>query len=193
VTVAESEAQILNTADSLGLSLKDAIKRGLIEIIYLSRQRVRAAQFPAILTTKIEENKAQRLVLDSVSHIVADSAGENDDLRRLLYKLVGRFKALGVTAIFTLESPSMFSTETITDRDFSPVADNLLMLRYLTLDNQLKPSLTIVKTRGSAHDRGTHLFEIRRGGMRLEKPPSGRSADEKAADDKRRSKRSRKT
>jgi len=191
VTVEEGEAQILNTADSLGLSLKDAIKRGLIEIIYLSRQRVRAAQFPAILATKIDENRAQRLVLDSVSHIVADSAGENDNLRRLLYKLVGRFKALGVTGILTLESPSMFSTEAITDRDFSPIADNLLMLRYVTLDNQLKPSLTIVKTRGSAHDRGTHFFDIRNGGMRIEKLSS--HTNTKVVSSKRSSNRSRKT
>jgi circadian clock protein KaiC len=191
VTVEESEAQILSTADSLGLSLKDAIKQGLIEIIYLSRQRVRAAQFPAILTTKLLENGAQRLVLDSVSHIVADSAGENDNLRRLLYKLVGRFKSLGVTGILTLESPSMFSTEAITNRDFSPIADNLLMLRYVTLDNQLKPSLTIVKTRGSAHDRGTHFFDIRKGGMRIETFPSHTAT--KVVNNKRSSKRSRKT
>jgi len=166
VTVEEGEAQILNTAEALGLPLKEALKRGLVEIIYLSRERVRAAQFPAILTSKIVETKARRLVLDSASHIVAGSDG-NDELRQLLYKLAVRFKALDVTSVFTMESKAMFSTESITDRDFSPIADNLLMLRYLILEGAIKPSLTVVKTRGSKHHRDTHLFEIGKGGMRI--------------------------
>jgi circadian clock protein KaiC len=85
----------------------------------------------------------------------------------LLYSLIRRFKSLNVTSIFTLESPSMFSTGSITDRDFSPIADNLLMLRYSTTEDTLQPTLTVVKTRGTEHDRGTHLFEIGKGGMRI--------------------------
>ena len=54
VTVEEGEAQILSTADGLGLPLRAA---GLIEIVYLSRERVRATQFPSILTGKIKTNK----------------------------------------------------------------------------------------------------------------------------------------
>jgi circadian clock protein KaiC len=167
ITVEEGEAQILNTADALGLPLRQAVKHGLIEIVYLSRGRVRATQFPAILTAKIKKNKASRLVLDSASHIVGYGQPGNDELRQLLYSLITRFKSLNVTSIFTLESPSMFSTGSITDRDFSPIADNLLMLRYSNTGDTLQPALTVVKTRGTKHDRGTLLFEIGKGGMRI--------------------------
>jgi circadian clock protein KaiC len=78
-----------------------------------------------------------------------------------------RFKALDVTSMITVESKAMFSTETVTDRDFSPIADNLLMLRYVREEGSIKPSLTVVKTRGTKHDRDTHLFEIEKGGMRI--------------------------
>src|ERR1051326_8442139 len=167
ITVEEGEAQILNTADALGLPLRQAVKHGLIEIVYLSRGRVRATQFPAILTAKIKKTKASRLVLDSASHIVGYGQPANDELRQLLYSLITRFKSLNVTSIFTMESPSMFSTGSITDRDFSPIADNLLMLRYSNTGDTLQPALTVVKTRGTKHDRGTHLFEIGKGGMRI--------------------------
>jgi circadian clock protein KaiC len=166
VTVEEGQVQILNSADALGLPLKKAVNRGLVEIVYLSRERVRAAQFASILTSKINEAKAQRLVLDSASHIVAGMDG-NDEMRELLYKLAVRLKALGVTSIFTLESKSMFSIESVTGRDFSPIADNLLMLRYVMVEGAIKPTLTVVKTRGTQHDRDTHLFEIAKGGLRV--------------------------
>jgi circadian clock protein KaiC len=97
----------------------------------------------------------------------------------LLYNLIIRFKALDVTSIFTLESPSMFSTGSVTDRDLSPVADNLLMLRYITDGDALRPSLTIVKTRGTRHDRTTHLFEIGKGGVQIADRP-GKPAARKA-------------
>jgi circadian clock protein KaiC len=167
ITVEEGEAQILNTADAMGLPLREAVKRGQIEILYLSRERVRATQFSAILTAKIEKIKASRLVLDSASHITSPGPAENDELRRLLYNLIARFKGMGVTSLFTLEAPSMFSTGSATDRDFSPIADNLLMLRYVIAEDALQPSLTVVKTRGSKHDRGTYLFEIGKGGMQI--------------------------
>jgi circadian clock protein KaiC len=61
----------------------------------------------------------------------------------------------------------MFSTDSVTDHDFSPISDNLLMLRYIKTDNGIDPLLTVVKTRGSAHDRGAYIFEIGKGGMRV--------------------------
>jgi circadian clock protein KaiC len=143
--------------------------------LYLSRELVRAGQFLTLLADKIEEKKVQRLVLDSASHLVTSSTWKADELKELLYKLVIRFKTLGVTSIFTLESRSMFSTDSVTDHDFSPISDNLLMLRYIKTGKRIDPSLTVVKTRGSAHDRGTYIFEIGKGGMRVVRRLEGRS------------------
>jgi len=171
VTLEEGKAQIFNTALALGLPLEEAHKRGLIEIVYLSREHVHSAQFPSILTSKITANSARRIVLDGASNIVAASSMESDELRQLLYQMAVRFKALDVTSIITVEAKAMFSTETVTDRDFSPIADNLLMLRYIKEEGSIKPSLTVVKTRGTKHDRDTHLFEIESGGMRIGPAP----------------------
>jgi circadian clock protein KaiC len=167
VTLEEGQAQILNSADVVGLPLRKAVKQGLVEIVYLSRELVRAGQFLTLLADKIEEKKALRLVLDSASQVVNVSSWKDDELRQLLYKLVMRFKALGVTSLFTLESKSLFLTDSVTERDFSPIADNLLMLRYVRAGDRIDPSLTIVKTRSSKHERNAHVFDLGKGGMRI--------------------------
>lgn len=46
----------------------------------------------------------------------------------------------------------MHSTDIITDHGLSPVADNIFMLRYAKTAGELRPSLAVVKTRGSAHE-----------------------------------------
>jgi circadian clock protein KaiC len=166
ITLEEGPAQILNTAAALGLPIEKAVKNGLLEVVYLSREHIRAAQFLTVLADKVHQTKADRLVLDSASHVVIDQLPDID-LKQLLYKLAMRLKQLGVTTVFTLESKSLFSTDTVTDYDFSPIADNLIMLRYVANRGNFEPSLTVIKTRGTDHDRGTHFFKIEKGGVEI--------------------------
>lgn len=166
VSLEEGTAQVLKSAEGIGVPLKDAMDKGLCEILYLSRGEFRTSHFLTLLAGKIQEKKIRRLVLDGVSHIVTDGNFPNE-LRQLLFALVTRFKALDVTTLLTFESPSMYATGAITDHGFSPVADNIVLLRYVRSLGEDRPSLTVVKTRGSAHDRATHYFSIARGGIKV--------------------------
>jgi circadian clock protein KaiC len=166
IALEEGPAQILKTAAGIGLPLKEAIEKGLCEVMYLSRDHTRAGQFLAVLDDKIRSQKTRRLVLDSASHM-AQQPMPPDDLRQLLYALIGRFKSLGVTSMLTLESDSLYSTARVTGREYSPVADNLIMLRYAKTAAESRATLAVVKTRGSAHSFATHYFSIAKGGIRI--------------------------
>ncbi len=157
---------MLSSAEALGLRLSEAVQAGLVEIVYLSREHVRANEFLTILTDRIRAKQARRLVLDSASHIL--TRWSEDDVRHLLYALVTRFKALGVTSVLTLEASTLFSVESVTERGFSPITDNLIMLRYAKSPQGLQPTLTVVKTRGSSHGWGTYPCSIGEGGLRIE-------------------------
>jgi circadian clock protein KaiC len=164
VSFEEGQEQILRAAEGLGLSLDEAVATGRCEIVYLARQHVQANQLVALLADKITAQKTRRLVLDGVSHIASGSLAS---ISELLVVLGARFKALGVTSIFTHAAGSLYSTE-ITERGFSAVADNLISLRYTQLFGEAMPSLSVIKTRGSAHDRNTHHFSITNGGIRID-------------------------
>ena len=166
IALEEGPGQLLRTAEGLGLPLQDATDKGLVEILYLSREHTRASQFLAILDDRIRSQNTRRLVLDSVSHM-ARSGAPLEDLRQLLQALVVRFKSLGVTAMLTLASDSMYSHDTGAESGCSALADNLLMLRYAQVPGELRPTLSVVKTRGSAHDRSTYYFTITKGGIRI--------------------------
>jgi circadian clock protein KaiC len=173
IALEEGADQILETAAALGLPVKEAVETGLCDIVYLSREQARAGRLLTIVDDRIRAQKTRRLVLDSVSHLVKEHVLP-EDLRQLLYALIVRFKSRGVTSLFTLESESMYSTGTITDRGYSPLADNVLMLRYAQAPGELRPSLTVVKTRGSSHSFGTYYFSIAQGGIRIGKRVDGR-------------------
>ncbi|MDD5305560.1 MAG: ATPase domain-containing protein, partial [Elusimicrobia bacterium] len=141
---------------------------GLVDLLYLPPTHIRSTQLLAVLTDKIKQNKVRRLVLDSTTHIVA-SGMSRDDVRELVYDLAVRFKDLGVTSFFTLESDLMYSTDSSTDtyRGFAPLADNVIVLRYVPSLNKVISTVMVVKTRGSTHDHGLYSFSIGKGGMRI--------------------------
>lgn len=166
VSLEESPDQLRAMAKSLGLPLEAALDKELVEIIYLARERVRPNQVLATLTEKIIERKTRRLVLDGASHLLSERAATSEH-RQLVDGLVSRFKELGVTGVLTFETRTLQSTGMVTDRAVSPIADNLLMLRYRDGESGLCPTITIVKTRGSAHDFKTHDVTIGQGGLRI--------------------------
>jgi circadian clock protein KaiC len=123
------------------------------------------------------------VVLDSASDIEVLGL-VSEELRMLLYGLVIRLRTLGVTSFFTLEARSLFLSDIISERGLSPLADNILMFRYVQEEGRLVPMLTVVKTRGSDHDRASHRISIGEGGMRLggapgAEPPSSKGAKKK--------------
>ncbi len=137
--------------------------------MYLTGEHLRASHFLTLLDDKIAAQKTRRLVLDSVSHLSWDG-GVPAELRQLLYAMAVRFKARGVTSMLTLEAETMYAGDTVTERGYSPIADNILLLRYARDGGELASTICVVKTRGSAHDRGTHRFSISKGGVQIVEP-----------------------
>jgi circadian clock protein KaiC len=166
VTLEEGPEQLMASAKALGLPVQEAVEAGLIQILYISRESIRAGQFLSLLADRLTALSACRVVLDAATQMLTDHMAM-DEFRHVLYKLVVRFKTLGITSFMTLEAPSLSSTERVTEIGLSPIADNLFMLRYDQTGRRLAPTLTIVKTRGSDHDRRTHTVTVAKGGMRV--------------------------
>ena len=166
VTLEEGPRQLLASAKALGLPLRAAVDSGHIKILYISREHIRAGQFLTVLADELTDLKGSRLVLDAATQMLTEHMAI-DEFRHVLYKLAVSFKMLGITSLLTLETPSLSSTDQVTELGLSPVADNLLMLRYRQADGRLSPTLTIVKTRGSEHDRRTHAVTVSKGGMQV--------------------------
>ncbi|HXI59719.1 MAG TPA: ATPase domain-containing protein [Polyangia bacterium] len=166
VTLEEGPQQLFASAEALGLPLQATVEAGLIQVLYVSREHLRVGQFLTVLADRLTALKACRVALDAATQMLTEHIA-TDEFRHTLYKLSVRFKTLGITSLMTLETSSLSSTEHVTELGLSPVADNLIMLRYSQAGGQLTPTLTIVKTRGSDHDHRTHAITLAKGGMRI--------------------------
>jgi len=172
ISLEEGPDQLLQNAEALGLPLREALEAGTVDILFLPREHLHATRFLSVVDERLSSGRASRVVLDSASDI--EFLGMvSEQLRQLLQGLVLRLRVLGVTSLFTLEARSLFFTDTISERGLSPLADNILMLRYVQQEGLLVPMLRVVKTRGSEHDRSSHRITISQGGLRLGGQPEG--------------------
>lgn len=166
LTLDEGPTRLLQGAESLGLPLREAMEARRVEVLYLPREHLHAARFLSVIEDRIRELAPSRVVLDSASELEVPGPAF-EELRRLLHALVIRLRAGGVTSLFTLEARSLHEADRVSERGLSPLADNIFTLRYALEAGLLVPVLTVVKTRGSAHDAGSHRFTLGKGGLRL--------------------------
>jgi circadian clock protein KaiC len=171
LTLEEGPEQLLASAEGLGLPLRQRVDEGLVQILYVTRGHIRQGQFVSLLMDRLEQLKPGRVVLDAAMQLLTEHMSV-DELRNVLHQLLVRFKRRDITTLVTLEVPSLYSSERVTEQGLSPIADNLLMLRYKELEGQLTSTLTIVKTRGSDHDRRIHSLTVSEGGMKVGAPQS---------------------
>jgi circadian clock protein KaiC len=169
ISLEEGPNQILQNAEALGLPLREALEAEWVEILYLPREYLHPARFLSLMEDKVRSFGPTRVVLDSASDIEVRGL-VSEELRQLLYSLVVRLRTLGVTSLFTVEARTLFLSGTVSEQGLSPLADNILMFRYTQEKGVFVPLLTVVKSRGSAHDRASHRITMGAGGLRLDGP-----------------------
>jgi len=70
----------------------------------------------------------------------------------------------------TQEVSELFGVTRLSEYGISHLSDNVILLQFLRGDSQLKRALTVLKSRGSAHDPNTRHYEITTKGILLGDP-----------------------
>lgn len=166
VTFDETPGQVVANARTFGWDLEGAVDRGRLAVVDASPApgdvvEVGAFDLDALvarLRAAIDQVGAQRVVLDSVSALLAQF---DDDrrIRRELVRVVHALKELGVTSLLTAErleehgSIGRFGVEEF-------VADAVVVLRNELSDQRRRRTVEILKLRGGSHQSGEFPFTI---------------------------------
>jgi circadian clock protein KaiC len=108
----------------------------------------------------LEEINAKRIFVDSISNFQL-AFRDKDQLRERVYKLINYMKSNGLTSIFTHEIPVVMGDQLkISDYGFDFIVDSIIYLRLVETESQIKKALSILKMRGSNHDKELREYEI---------------------------------
>ncbi|MDR0208498.1 MAG: AAA family ATPase [Pseudomonas putida] len=169
----ETPARLRLKAAALGHDLAEREREGSLVFCWQTTTEGLLDQLGGGLLERVEALGAQRVVIDSLgafSRLAFDPARLNAFFRAL----TGELRARDVSVLLTWEMRDIFGSEiTAPAPDLSSIVDNLLLLRFVELESQLRRMVSVLKVRDSHHDPALHELSIGPQGIVLRKAFEG--------------------
>lgn len=160
----ESPDQIVRNMRSIGIDLRQWIKKGLLQI---QSNRPSYAGLETHLVTKhklIDAFNPRVVVLDPLnSFVIGDNLVE---VKSMLMRLVDFLKTQQITGLFTNLSPGGVPVEQ-SDVEVSSLIDTWLLLRDIDSGGERNRGLSILKSRGMSHSNQIREFLLTDHGVEL--------------------------
>jgi len=160
--------EFMRRAAARGLDCQAALKADLLRIIYIRPLDLSVDETVYEIVKEAQQIGAKQVVLDSlVGFEMALAPDFRQEFRESLYRLVSALTRLGVTVMSTVEVQESSTSMGLSNFAVSFLADEIIRLRYVALDGQLRKMLLVVKMRGSAHSIDMWEYTITDKGMVL--------------------------
>lgn len=148
----ELPAAYIQRASKLGMDLGKSVDDGTLKIIYLRPLDLSVDETVHAVITAVREIGAKRVVLDSlVGFEMALAPDFRHEFRESLYRMIGALTRLGVTVVSTVEVQESFTSMGLSNFAISFLAEDIVRLRYVSINGQLRKMMLVVKMRGSEH------------------------------------------
>ena len=148
-------------AESFGLDLDTPIKEGMLKVIYLRPLDLSVDETMQEILDAIKTTGAKRLVIDSLAGFeMALAPGFRTDFRESLYRMIYSLTGIGVTILSTVEMEESFTELLFSTYSISFLTDDIIRLRYVEIEGELRKVMMVVKMRRGAHSRDIREYEI---------------------------------
>ena len=170
----EIPSEYIERAGKFGLRFDKSQKDGKLKVIYLRPLDLSVDETVHEIVRSVKEIGCKRLVIDSlVGFEMALAPGFRTDFRESLYRMIGALTRLGVTILSTVEVEENFTSMGLSNYTVSFLADDIVRLRYVSINGQLRKMLLVVKMRRSEHSIDMVEYRITPRGVSLGKPLRG--------------------
>lgn len=172
VSFEEDTEQILENSKMFGWNLNDFENKNLLKIISTLESDVYE------LAIQIEETigkiKARRLLLDGTGRLQR-MMPQYTQFPEYMGNIIAILKNKNITAIYTNESSNLTGAIQLTGTGISPYMDTIILLRYLEIKSEMRKAISVLKMRGSNHDKEIREVVIGEKGVEIRLPFSGYS------------------
>jgi circadian clock protein KaiC len=148
-------------ASGFGLNLKAPQKKGQLEILYLRPLDLSVDETMQEILDAIVRVGAKRLVIDSlVGFEMALAPGFRADFRESLYRMINALTGAGITVLSTVEVEDTFTAMPFSHYAISFLTDDIIRMRYVEIDGQLRKVMVVIKVRGGNHSKDIREYVI---------------------------------
>ncbi len=163
----ESREQLLRNAIGWGMDFRKWEEQGRLKIICAYPEILGLEDHLLRMKKEIERFGPTRVAVDSLSAMERVSTGKS--FREFVIGLTSFIKERETAGLFTATTTSLMGGTSVTEAHISTITDSIILMRYVELMGEMRRGLTVLKMRGSWHDKAIREYEIDDAGMHIGK------------------------
>lgn len=170
-TFEESAAVLRRRSEGVGMDFGGMLDDGTLSVVEVEPLRYTPDEFAIAVRKEVEEQGARLVMIDSTAGYSVSMQGK--ELVPHLHALCKYLKNMGVTVIVTDEISQITGEFRATETDVSYLADNIVFLRYVEMQGQLRRVVGVLKKRTSDFEKLLRELTISRAGLHVGEPLAG--------------------
>ncbi len=169
ITFEEFPQQYYHDALQFGWDLRALEAEGKLKVIFSDPETAlkEIEDMEGGFVEIIEELDAKRVIVDSMTHFES-LTDEMMELRDIERRFINSLKREGVTTVLLRENDSILGQVTQTRSKIPFIVDTYILLRYVEIDSSIQKALTVLKMRGSNHQKDIRKYQCTSTGLEVE-------------------------
>jgi circadian clock protein KaiC len=164
----ESREQLFRNASGWGIDFEAMEREGTLRVVCDYPEVTGLEDWLITIQAIVEEFRPNRVAIDSLSAL--ERSGTPRAFREFVIGITSFIKHEEITGLFTSTTASLMGGSSITETHISTLTDSIILLRYVEMFGEMKRGITVLKMRGSMHDKDIREFSIDQDGMHLGRP-----------------------
>ena len=164
----ESREQLFRNARGWGMNFEQMERDGKLKVVCEYPEVMGLEDHLIGMRKMIHAFKPNRIAVDSLSALERVSTVKG--FREFVIGLTSFIKQQEVAGLFTSTTPTLLGGTSVTEAHISTITDSIILLRYVEMYGEMRRGLTVLKMRGSRHDKDIREFTIDGNGMHIGKP-----------------------
>src|SRR5687768_8015364 len=163
----ESREQLFRNASGWGIDFEKLEAAGHLRVVCLYPEVLGLEDHLIRIKKEVELFKPARIAVDSLSALERVSSIKS--FREFVVGLTSFIKHLEIAGLFTATTPTLMGGTSVTETHISTITDSIILLRYVEMYGEMRRGITVLKMRGSAHDKNIREFNIDAKGLNIGK------------------------
>lgn len=164
----ESREQLFRNAIGWGFDFEQMESEGKLKVVCEYPESTGIEDHLIQMKQVIEVFKPNRVAIDSLSALERVSTIKG--FREFVISLTSFIKHRELAGLYTSTTPTLLGGTSITEAHISTTTDSIILLRYVEVYGEMRRGITVLKMRGSMHDKEIREFSIDATGMHIGQP-----------------------
>lgn len=165
----ENPGTLIKRSTEMGIDLAGALASGQVTLQQIDPAELAPGEFIQAVRTAVHEQRASILVIDSLNGYLNAMPGEKF-LTVQLHELLMYLGQQSVATILIGAHQGLIGGAMQTPVDASYLADTVILLRYFEARGEVRQAISVVKKRGSRHERTIRAFSLDESGIHVGEP-----------------------